>query len=203
MYGETHDRRRKVMANLLEIRWHGRAGQGAKTAALVLAEAAISTGKYAQAFPEYGPERMGAPMKAYNRISDEPITVHHHVEEPDIVIVLDPTLLTVGDVKAGVPDDGIYLINTPLSASEMRKTLDLEGSGAKVYTLDATQVSMDTIGRNIPNTPMMGALVAATGLLELDELLEDTRIKLSKKLRPEVVDKNMEAIKRAYREVAS
>ncbi|MDD3599523.1 MAG: 2-oxoacid:acceptor oxidoreductase family protein, partial [Firmicutes bacterium] len=99
--------------------------------------------------------------------------------------------------------DGIYLINTPLSASEMRKTLDLEGSGAKVYTLDATQVSMDTIGRNIPNTPMMGALVAATGLLELDELLEDTRIKLSKKLRPEVVDKNMEAIKRAYREVAS
>ncbi|MDD2201801.1 MAG: 2-oxoacid:acceptor oxidoreductase family protein [Firmicutes bacterium] len=191
------------MANLLEIRWHGRAGQGAKTAALVLAEAAISTGKYAQAFPEYGPERMGAPMKAYNRISDEPITVHHHVEEPDIVIVLDPTLLTVGDVKAGVPDDGIYLINTPLSASEMRKTLDLEGSGAKVYTLDATQVSMDTIGRNIPNTPMMGALVAATGLLELDELLEDTRIKLSKKLRPEVVDKNMEAIKRAYREVAS
>ncbi len=127
------------------------------------------------------------------------------MEEPDIVIVLDPTLLTVGNVKAGVPDDGIYLVNTPLSPSEMRARLGgLEGSKAKVYTLDATQVSMDTIGRNIPNTPMIGALIAATGLLELDELLEDTRRKLSKKLRPpEVVDKNMEAIKRAYREVAS
>ena len=110
------------MAKLLEIRWHGRAGQGAKTAALVLAEAAISAGKYAQAFPEYGPERMGAPMVAYNRISDEPILIHSHVEQPSVVVVLDPTLIYAVNVKAGVPDDGIYLINTPLSPAEMRET---------------------------------------------------------------------------------
>jgi pyruvate ferredoxin oxidoreductase gamma subunit len=183
------------MAKLLEIRWHGRAGQGAKTAALVLAEAVISTGRHAQAFPEYGPERMGAPMQAFNRISDESITIHSHVERPKIVIVLDPTLMSVANVKAGVPDDGIYLINTPLSAVDIRKKLKLEDSKAKVYTLDATQISIDTIGRPIPNTPI--------GLLTLDELIGDTRIKLAKKLRPDIVDKNIEAIRRAYREVAS
>ena len=190
------------MAKLLEIRWHGRAGQGAKTAALVLAEAVISTGRHAQAFPEYGPERMGAPMQAFNRISDESITIHSHVERPKIVIVLDPTLMSTVDVKSGVPDDGIYLVNTPLSAAEIRKKLKLDTGEAKVYTLDATQISIDTIGRPIPNTPMMGALVAATGLLTLDELIVDTKVKLAKKLRPDIVDKNIEAIRRAYQEVA-
>ena len=191
------------MAKLLEIRWHGRAGQGAKTAALVLAEAVISAGRYAQAFPEYGPERMGAPMQAFNRISDEPITIHSHVERPSIVVVLDPTLITVANVTSGVPDDGIYLINTPKTAAEMRTKLGLDGTKAKVYTLDATQISLDTIGRPIPNTPMMGALVAATGLIELEQLIEDTRVKLSAKLRPDIVDKNVEAIRRAHQEVAS
>jgi pyruvate ferredoxin oxidoreductase gamma subunit len=124
------------------------------------------------------------------------------VERPKIVIVLDPTLMSVVDVKAGVPDDGIYLINTPLSVAEIRSKLKLDDERAKVYTLDATQISIDTIGRPIPNTPMMGALVAATGLLTLDELLGDTREKLSKKLRPDIVDKNIEAIRRAYQEVA-
>jgi len=106
------------------------------------------------------------------------------------------------DVKSGVPDDGIYLINTPLSVEEIRKKLKLETGKAKVYTLDATQISIDTIGRPIPNTPMMGALVAATGLLTLDELIADTRVKLAKKLRPDIVDRNIEAIRRAYQEVA-
>lgn len=191
------------MAKLLEIRWHGRAGQGAKTAALVLAEAAISAGRYAQAFPEYGPERMGAPMQAFNRISDEPITVHSHVATPSIVVILDPTLITATNVKAGVPDDGIYLVNTAVGPQEMRRRLGLNGSPAKVYTLDATQISMDTIGRPMPNTPMMGALVGATGLLELEQLIADTREKLGRKLRPEVVEKNVEAIRRAFQEVAS
>ncbi|MCR4427092.1 MAG: 2-oxoacid:acceptor oxidoreductase family protein [Firmicutes bacterium] len=189
------------MGKLLEIRWHGRAGQGAKTAALVLAEAVISAGKYAQAFPEYGPERMGAPMQAFNRISDEPILVHCHVLNPEIVIVLDPSLITAVDVKAGVPSSGTYIINTPLSPAEMRRRLKLEGG--KVFTLDATQLSIDTIGRNIPNTPMMGALIKATNLLDLDVVLEDSRHKLGKKLRPEIVEKNIEAMKRAYEEVAS
>jgi pyruvate ferredoxin oxidoreductase gamma subunit len=191
------------MAKLLEIRWHGRAGQGAKTAALVLAEAAISAGRYAQAFPEYGPERMGAPMQAFNRISDEPITVHSHVTNPSIVVILDPTLIAATNVKAGVPADGIYLVNTTMGPCEMRKRLGLTDSPAKVYTLDATQISMDTIGRAMPNTPMMGALVGATGLLELDQLIADTREKLGRKLRPEIVEKNIEAIRRAFQEVAS
>ena len=141
-------------------------------------------------------------MQAFNRISDESITIHSHVERPKIVIVLDPTLMSTVDVKAGVPDDGIYLVNTPLSAAEIRKKLKLDTGEAKVYTLDATQISIDTIGRPIPNTPMMGALVAATGLLTLDELIGDTRVKLAKKLRPDIVDKNIEAIRRAYQEVA-
>jgi len=191
------------MAKLLEIRWHGRAGQGAKTAALVLAEAAISAGRYAQAFPEYGPERMGAPMQAFNRISDEPITVHSNVATPSIVVILDPTLITATDVKSGVPSDGVYLVNTSGTPEEMRARLGLVGSPARVYTLDATQVSMDTIGRPMPNTPMIGALVAATGLLELEQVIADTREKLGRKLRPEIVERNIEAIRRAYKEVAS
>ncbi|MEA4884062.1 MAG: 2-oxoacid:acceptor oxidoreductase family protein [Clostridia bacterium] len=191
------------MGKLLEIRWHGRAGQGAKTAALVLAEAVISAGKYAQAFPEYGPERMGAPMQAFNRISDEPVTLHCHVQNPSIVVVLDSTLIATVDVKAGVPENGIYLVNTPLSPAEMCAKLNLGGSPAKVYTLDATQISMAAIGKNIPNTPMMGALIAATGLLSLEALIQDTEHKLAKKLRPDVVAKNLDAIRRAYREVAS
>lgn len=189
------------MAKLLEIRWHGRGGQGAKTAAQLLAEAASSVGKYIQGFPEYGPERMGAPVLAFTRISDEPINVHCHVTEPQIVVVLDPTLLGKGDVTAGVPEDGVFLINTDCSPAEMRQVMKLEGR--KVYTVNASKIAEETIGRPIPNTPLMGALVKITGIMSLDALLEDTEKKLSKKFagRPEVVEGNLKAVRRAYEEV--
>ncbi len=191
------------MGQVLEIRWHGRGGQGAKTAAILLGEAASSVGKYIQAFPEYGPERMGAPVLAFNRISDEPVRVHCHVAHPSIVVVLDPTLIGKTDVTAGVPGDGVYIINTNLSPAEMRARLKVKGG--KVFTVDATEISIDTIGRAIPNTPMMGALIRATGILDLGEFLQDTRHKLEIKFRskPEVIEGNIKAIERAYQEVRS
>ncbi|HHY93155.1 MAG TPA: pyruvate synthase [Firmicutes bacterium] len=189
------------MAKLLEIRWHGRGGQGAKTAAQLLAEAASSVGKYIQGFPEYGPERMGAPVLAFTRISDEPIDVHCHVTEPQIVVVLDPTLLGKSDVTAGVPEDGIILINTDRSPAEMRQAMKL--SGRKLFTVNASRIAEETIGRPIPNTPLMGALIKVTGIMDLEALLEDTKKKLSKKFagRPQVVEGNLKAVQRAYEEV--
>ncbi|HAV20478.1 MAG: 2-oxoacid:acceptor oxidoreductase family protein [Bacillota bacterium] len=187
------------MAELLEIRWHGRGGQGAKTAALLLGEAVSASGKYIQAFPEYGPERMGAPVLAFNRISEEPIRLHCQVLNPAIVVVLDATLLEATDVTAGVPEDGLYIINTNLSPEEMREQLGI--TGGKVYTLDATQIAIDTIGRDIPNTPMMGALIRTTGLLTIDEFVSNTRERLEAKFRPDIVEKNIQAIERAYQEV--
>jgi pyruvate ferredoxin oxidoreductase gamma subunit len=191
------------MGKLIEIRWHGRGGQGAKTAALLFGEALLAQGKYIQAFPEYGPERMGAPVQSYNRISDEPITVHCGVTNPQIVVVLDPTLMDTVNVTQGLPDDGTIIINTDQPASKFRKRLGLNGQ--QLYTVDASRIAMETIGRNIPNTPMMGALVRVTGLVDLEELLEDTRKKLEKKFRskPEVIEGNLLAIRRAYEEVKS
>jgi pyruvate ferredoxin oxidoreductase gamma subunit len=187
------------MAELLEIRWHGRGGQGAKTAAILLGEAVSASGKYIQAFPEYGPERMGAPVLAFNRISEDPIRLHCQVANPAMVVVLDATLIGKADVTAGVPEDGLYIINTNLSPKEMREQLGL--TGGKVYTLDATQISMETIGRAIPNTPMMGALIRTTGLLTIDEFVGNTRERLEAKFRPDIVEKNIQAIERAYQEV--
>jgi len=190
------------MEGLLEVRWHGRGGQGAKTAALLLAEAASDAGKYIQAFPEYGPERMGAPVQAFTRISAEPITMHCHITNPKIVVILDPSLIGGAvDVTAGVPEDGIYVINTAASPQEMRQKLGI--TSGKVFTVDANQIAMETIGRPIPNTPMLGALVKVTGILEIESLLEDTRARLSKKFsgRPEIIEGNLNAIKKAYQEV--
>lgn len=166
-----------------------------------MAEAASSVGKYIQGFPEYGPERMGAPVLAFTRISDEPIDVHCHVTEPQIVVVLDPTLLAKGDVTQGVPEDGIILINTDKSPAEMRQAMKL--SGRKIYTVNASRIAEETIGRPIPNTPLMGALIKITGIMSLDALLEDTQKKLEKKFagRPEVVEGNLKAVRRAYEEV--
>ncbi len=190
------------MANLLEVRWHGRGGQGAKTAALLLAESASDAGKFIQAFPEYGPERMGAPVQAFTRIDDEPITMHCHVTNPKIVVILDPSLIGSSvDVTAGVPEDGIFIINTGTSPRKMREQLGVEGGS--VYTVDANQIALDNIGRPIPNTPMLGALVKVTGLLELDSLVADTERKLSERFagRPQIVEGNIKAIKTAYQEV--
>jgi len=190
------------MANLLEVRWHGRGGQGAKTAALLLAESASDAGKFIQAFPEYGPERMGAPVQAFTRIDDEPIKMHCHVTNPKIVVILDPSLIGSSvDVTAGVPEDGIFIINTGTTPQEMRKKLGIDSG--EVYTVDANQIALDNIGRPIPNTPMLGALVKVTGLLELDSLVEDTERKLSQRFagRPQIVEGNIKAIKTAYQEV--
>lgn len=189
------------MPNFTEIRWHGRGGQGAKTAAELLAEAAGAAGKYIQGFPEYGPERMGAPVLAFNRISDEPIKLHCHVSKPGIVVVLDPTLVGKVAVTDGLPEDGMILINTNRSPEEMRRLLGIERG--KVFTVDATQIALETIGRAIPNTPMLGALIRVSGLLDFDSFMTHTREELEKKFkrRREVIEGNLEAIERAYREV--
>lgn len=189
------------MAKLIEIRWHGRGGQGAKTAALLFGEAVLGQGKHMQAFPEYGPERMGAPVQSFNRISEEPITLHCQVTSPQVVVILDPTLIGTVDVTHGLPADGTIIINTDEPASKFKEILKLNGQ--KLFTIDASQIAQETIGRNIPNTPMMGALVKATGLVNFEEMLADTKKKLEKKFRskPEVIDGNLKAIQRAYDEV--
>lgn len=191
------------MAKLTEIRWHGRGGQGAKTAALLFGEAVLGQGKHMQAFPEYGPERMGAPVQSYNRISDEAITLHCGVTSPQIVVVLDPTLIGAVDITAGLPADGIMIINTNESAAKYREKLNLKSQ--TVYTIDASKIAEETIGRNIPNTPMMGALAKATGLLDFEEMITDTKKKLEKKFKskPEVIEGNLKAIRRAYDELKS
>lgn len=189
------------MDSTIEIRWHGRGGQGAKTAALLFGEAALSLGKNIQAFPEYGPERMGAPVASFNRISTEPIRLHCSITNPSVVIVLDQTLMGKVDVTDGLPPDGFLIVNTTKSPAEIRQQLNLKG--AKVFVVDASGISKAAIGREIPNTPMMGALVKATAILDFDSMLKDTEEKLQKKFasKPEVVKGNLEAIKRAYKEV--
>ncbi len=189
------------MTNVTEIRWHGRGGQGAKTAALLLGDAAMSMGKFIQAFPEYGPERMGAPVASFDRISDDPITVHYGITEPGIVLVLDPTLMGKVDVTAGLKDDGILIINTEDTASHIRAKISLKGR--KIFTVDANKISKETIGKEIPNTPMLGALVKASGILDFDLLMTDLKKKLTKKFasKPEVVEGNLKAVRRAFDEV--
>ena len=186
------------MAQITEIRWHGRGGQGVKTAATLLAEAALHEDKYSQGFPDYGPEREGAPIRGYTRISDSPIHVHSAIYHPDIVVVLDASLLAVVDVTEGIKDDGIVLINTHETPAEIRKTLGL--TGGKVYAVDATQIAIDEIGRPIPNTPMMGALVKVVPSLQLDPILKDVEKKFKAK-GDAIVQGNFRAIRRANEEV--
>ncbi len=189
------------MKEIVEIRWHGRGGQGAKTAALLFGDAAMSLGKYIQAFPEYGPERMGAPVASYNRISEKPIRIYFGVNEPDIVLVLDPTLIGSIDPAAGLKEDGIIIVNTAHTASEIRTKLGLKGR--KVFTVDASKISVDTIGRDIPNTPMLGALIKASEILDFDFFIKDLEKKLTKKFasKSEVIEGNLNAVKRAFAEV--
>jgi len=148
------------MNNLIEIRWHGRGGQGAKTASLLLADAAFNTGKYIQGFPEYGPERMGAPITAYNRISDKPITIHSNIYEPDYVVVVDDTLLESVPVTAGLKKEGAIVINTTKSPEYLKEKLN--GYDGNIYTIDARKVSEETLGKYFPNTPMLAAIEKMT-----------------------------------------
>jgi pyruvate ferredoxin oxidoreductase gamma subunit len=191
------------MDSTVEIRWHGRGGQGAKTAALLLGEAAMSLGKYIQAFPEYGPERMGAPVASFNRISDKPIYLHSGITDPSIVLVLDHTLIDSVDVTAGLPADGKLIINTAMTPAEIRKELKLKAG--KVFTVDASKISKETIGRDIPNTPMLGALIKVSGFLKIDDVLKDLETKLKKKFasKPEIIAGNLAAVKRAHEEIVS
>ena len=191
------------MSEILEIRWHGRGGQGAKTAALLFADAALSLGKYIQAFPEYGPERMGAPVASFNRLSDEPITLHCGITNPKMVLVLDPTLMDTVDVTAGIPEGGTLIVNTKLPPKDIKQQLGCQG--ISVYTVDASGISKETIGREIPNTPMLGALIKVSKLLKLSEVLADLENKLKKKFasKPEVIKGNLDAVKRAHEEVKS
>ena len=189
------------MKNLIEIRWHGRGGQGAKTASLLLADAAFNTGKYIQGFPEYGPERMGAPITAYNRISDTPITIHSNIYEPDYVVVVDDTLLTSVPVTAGLKKDGAIVINTTKKSEELKELL--KGYDGSVYTIDARKVSEEALGRYFPNTPMLAAIVKVAGVMTDEELLEDMKTSFKHKFakKPEVIDGNMKALELALKEV--
>ena len=189
------------MKDLIEIRWHGRGGQGAKTASLLLADAAFNTGKYIQGFPEYGPERMGAPMTAYNRISTTPIRVHSNVYEPDYVVVVDDTLLSAVDVTSGLKEDGAILINTTKTIDEIKPLL--KGYNGSVYTIDARKISVDALGRYFPNTPMLAAIVKVTGIMADEEFISDMQSSFKHKFakKPEVIPGNMQAVEVALKEV--
>lgn len=189
------------MDNMIEIRWHGRGGQGAKTASLLLADAAFNTGKYIQGFPEYGPERMGAPITAYNRISDKPITIHSNIYDPDYVVVVDDTLLEVVDVTAGLKEEGAIVINTTKSADYLKSVL--KGYKGNVYTIDARKISEEALGRYFPNTPMLAAIVKVSGIMTDEALLEDMKGSFKHKFakKPEVIDGNMKALELALKEV--
>ena len=189
------------MDNLTEIRWHGRGGQGAVTAAKLTAEAALKLDQYFQASPEYGPERMGAPIQAFTRISPEPINIHCNVTNPGIVAVLDPTLLPVVDVTQGMPDDGVLVINTEMSPAEVRAASEIEKQ--KIFTVDASKIAIECIGRAIPNTPMLGAMLKATHIMEVDKVAEHIRSSFGKKFSQEIIDGNVQALTRAYAEVQS
>lgn len=189
------------MKDLIEIRWHGRGGQGAKTASLLLADAAFNTGKFIQGFPEYGPERMGAPITAYNRISNKPITVHSNIYEPDYVVVVDDTLLETVDVTAGLKTNGAIVINTTKSEDYLKSVL--KGYKGKVYTIDARKVSTEALGRYFPNTPMLAAIVKVTGIMNDEDFLKDMEGSFKHKFakKPEVIDGNMKALEMALKEV--
>ena len=189
------------MDGLIEIRWHGRGGQGAKTASLLLADAAFNTGKYIQGFPEYGPERMGAPITAYNRISDKPITIHSNIYEPDYVVVVDDTLLEIVAVTAGLKKTGAIVINTTKSAEEVKKLL--KGYEGEIYKIDAKKISEEALGRYFPNTPMLAAIVKVSKVMSDEELLNDMKGSFKHKFakKPEVIEGNMKALEMALNSV--
>lgn len=189
------------MSNLTEIRWHGRGGQGAKTAALLLADVAFQTGKYVQGFPEYGPERMGAPITAYNRISDTHIRVHSNIYDPQYVVVVDESLLETVDVTKGLKKDGAILVNTERSKEDIIP--QLKGYEGKVYTIDAKKVSLATMGKYFPNTPLLAAIVKVADIMDEDIFLKEMEASFKHKFatKPEVIDGNMAALKMAMQEV--
>jgi pyruvate ferredoxin oxidoreductase gamma subunit len=189
------------MNDIVEIRWHGRGGQGAKTAALLLADVAFKTGKYVQGFPEYGPERMGAPITAYNRISENEIRVHSNIYDPDYVVVVDEGLLDVVDVTDGLKPNGAIIINTKKAPFEIKDKLN--GYNGKVYTIDARKVSKACLGKYFPNTPMLAAIVKVSKVMQWDNFMDEMQASFAHKFasKPEVVEGNINALKMSYEEV--
>lgn len=189
------------MQNTVEIRWHGRGGQGAKTACLLLADAAFSSGKYVQGFPEYGPERMGAPITAYNRISDERCTVHSNIYDPDYVVVVDESLIETVDVTKGLNPEGAIIVNTPKSPAEVRK--ELSNYPGRVCTIDARRISEEILGKNFPNTPMLAAAVKVSGVVDADQFVSNMEASFKHKFatKPQVIAGNMTVLTKSMQEV--
>ena len=188
---------------MVEFRWHGRGGQGAKTACLMLAEAAFDTGKYIQGFPEYGPERMGAPITAYDRISDDPITIHSNIYEPDYVVVVDETLIDVVDVTAGIKEGGAIIVNSTKPVEAIKEKLASKGFTGNVHVVDAKKISEEELGKYFPNTPTLGAVVKVTGVMTEEQFFSSMEGSFKHKFanKPQVIDPNVRALRRGYEEV--
>jgi len=180
------------LAKMTEVRWHGRGGQGAVASAEMLALAAIEEGKAAQAFPSFGPERRGAPVMAFTRVSDDFIWLRTGITEPDVVVVLDPTVMGAVDVTSGLKDGGIIVANTSMDAEKLIEKFGLKN---KLYIVNANKIAVEEIGRPITNTTMMGALVKATGLVELSSIEKQIEHRF-----PAIAEKNIKALRRAYEE---
>jgi 2-oxoacid:acceptor oxidoreductase gamma subunit (pyruvate/2-ketoisovalerate family) len=183
-----------LLKKILEFRWHGRGGQGAWTASELLARTAIYEGKYIQSFPEFGPERMGAPVTAFTRISTEPIRIHCAVYEPDVVAVLDPTLLKAVPVASGLNENGIIIVNSTDEPAKVKEVLKMEKG--KVWTVPATEIALRILGMPITNTAMLGAVARATSIVAL-ESMEKT---VKERFRLDIAEKNFAVIKEAYKE---
>jgi pyruvate ferredoxin oxidoreductase gamma subunit len=184
----------------VEIRWHGRGGQGTVTAAKVFADACLSGGRHVQAFPEYGPERAGAPLRAFTRIGDRELRLHCPVTNPDIVVVVDATLIDSIDVADGAPDDAAFVINSSQDPKVLRDKLKAKPT-QKVYTIDATKIAVDTIGRPLPNAPLIGTVTRVSGLITIESALEDVKKSFGKKFSQKIIDGNLDATRRGYEEV--
>jgi pyruvate ferredoxin oxidoreductase gamma subunit len=187
------------MKGITEIRWHGRAGQGTVSAAKILADTALAEGGYVQAFPDYGPEREGAPVQAYNRIAKRPFSIYCPIEHPGVVIVIDPTLLDTVNVKEGATPETVFLINSPKCPADLKRAHGLESF--RVCSIAATDISLEVLGKNIPNTSTLGALAKVSGVVGLDKLLECVQGIFGKKLAQEVIDKNLKVVRRGFEEV--
>lgn len=188
-----------IIKDGIEIVLHGRGGQGAKSAGQIIAETALMAGKQIQAFPEYGPERAGAPTKSFVRISDRKIRTYAPITEPDIVMVIDPTLLDAIDITEGLTKESILIINSGEPAEELRKKIkEFEG---KIYSVDATSISLGLLGKNLPNMPILGALVKVTDFITIKDLEKSVKDHFLSKIGEQNVNKNIDGIRKAYEEV--
>jgi pyruvate ferredoxin oxidoreductase gamma subunit len=188
------------MAENVEMRWHGRGGQGTVTAVKVFADACLSGGRYVQAFPEYGPERAGAPLRAFNRISDRPLRLHCPVTKPNVVVVVDATLLDSVNITDGTPDDAAFIVNSSKDPKEIREKIQAKPT-QKIFTVDATKISIETIGRPMPNASLVGSVTKVSKLLSLEAALIDVKKSFGEKFPQKIIDGNLEATRRGYEEV--